>query len=98
MTAGYQFTLASVNSQAGVVAQGVRQALYQASLFETWLAGFGAANLETQLNMATADANLLVSAMADLADFETMWNGGQSIHLTGTYNYSQFAKQLTAYS
>lgn len=97
MTAGFQITLSNINAQAGVVAQGVRQALQAANIYQTWFLTVGAAGVEA-LGMTTADAAVLGSAAADLNDLWTIYNGGTSVHLTGTYQYTQFAKQLTAYN
>lgn len=98
MTAGFQITQATINQQAGNCVVALRAALLQIVEFQTWLAGVGAAGLESTYSFSSGDAATLVSAFNDLNDMNTIYNGNTSIHLTNTYNYTQFAKQLTAYS
>jgi len=97
MTAGIQPTLTGFNNQAGSLATTLRNTLEQIATFKAWLDATGSAGLQT-LGMTSADAATLISAYNDLNDLNTIYNGGASIHLTGSYNYSTFAKQLTAYT
>lgn len=98
MAAGFQITQATINQQAGNCVIALRNALLQITEFQTWLAGVGSAGLQSTYGFSSADAATMVSAFNDLNDMNTIYNGGTSIHLTNTYNYTQFAKQLTAYS
>jgi hypothetical protein len=50
--------------------------------------------------MTVGDAATLISAFNDMNDFAGIWFNGTSAagHLTGTYQYTQFEKLITAYS
>lgn len=97
MSAGFQVTLAAANNEAAQLAVNLRDTLEQVNQFQTWLSSVGSAGLEA-LGMVAADAAVMISAFNDLNDLFTIYSGNTSIHLTGTYQYTQFAKQLTAYS
>lgn len=101
MAAGFQVSLQAANNQAAQLVINLRSAFQQIQEYQTWLASVGAAGLEAApISMASADANVLISAFNDLNDLAGVYFNGTSAagHLTGTYQYTQFAKQLTAYS
>lgn len=96
MSAGIQVNQAQINAQAGSLAIGLRTVLSQIQTFQTWLNTEGSAGL-VALGFTSGDAATMISAFNDLNDMATIYNGSASIHLTGTYNYATFAKQLTGY-
>jgi hypothetical protein len=96
MTAGFQVTQVQVNNQAGSLAVGIRTIFQQIVEFQNWLDEVGSAGLEA-LGFVADDAATLISAFNDLNDLNNIYNGAASTHLTGTYAYQTFAKQLTGY-
>jgi hypothetical protein len=97
MAAGFQTDLAGANSAAWSMVVTLRNALEQIEQYKIWLDGVGSAGL-VALGMTSQDAAVLISAFADLNDLANVYSGKASTHVTGTYDYTTFAKQLTAYT
>lgn len=93
MSAGNPQGLSDWNNRAGQLAIQLREILHNIQVFKSELDAVTDATL-TGLGMAQTDVDDLRSAYADAADLATIFTGGASIHLTGTYNYTQFLKLL----
>lgn len=95
MTVGFPQDLTDLNSQAGGISVGVREALRNAQRFQLQIAAIPDATfLASPYNMAQADINTLRSAIGDLNDLANAFQGTASTHLTGTYDYRTFSKLL----
>ena len=93
MTAGNQPSLAAVNQTAGSLAVQLRNLFEQINDFNAWLSAFGgAAQLEAELQFSTADAQTIISTMANLAALAGIYQG------TGTqaqeFNYEANSQAL----
>lgn len=93
MAAGNPQGLTDWNYRAGSLAVQLRETLHNIDVFAATLAATTDAVL-LALGMAQADINTLRSAITDAADLSKVFNGTASVHLTGTYNYTQFIKLL----
>lgn len=93
MSVGNPQTLNDWNGNAGAIAVQLREILHRVEVYADELSRITDADLEA-LGMASGDVSVLRSAVADMLDLATVFKGGASGHLTGTYDYTQFVGLL----
>jgi hypothetical protein len=93
MTAGIQITKADIDQAAGTLARSQFHTASAVLQFKAWLDGLSAQDLIDDYAYSADDANMLKSAVADLADLAGIF-GGAAAGQTLPYNYKQFAKNL----
>lgn len=86
MSAGIQPNLGIINQSAGVMATALRDLFAGIINFNDWLNSFGgAAELESQLQMSTADAQVLVATFGNLANLAAIYQGTQNLPVSFNY-------------
>ena len=93
MSAGNPQTMNDWNYRSGSLAVQLRETLHMIAVFATELGAITDADL-IALGFVQADVNTLRSAIGDANDLATIFGGGASVHLTGTYDYTTFVKLL----
>ena len=93
MTAGNPQTMNDWNWRAGSLAVQLRETLHTITVFAQELGAITDAGL-IALGFVQADVDTLRSAIGDASDLATIFGGGASVHLTGTYDYTTFVKLL----
>jgi len=81
------------DSRSGNLAVSLREILHQIQTFKLELDTITDEDLEA-LGYSSGDVAILRSAIGDMDDLATVFNGGSSNHLTGTYDYTSFVKLL----
>lgn len=92
MTVGYPVDKGNIDSRAGEIAVGVRDALDRATRFSAWLDGKTVSELEGY-GYTTAEANLLKASFIDLAKLNQVATG--KIGQPGANDFFWNAKNLT---
>jgi hypothetical protein len=92
MAVGAPVTLGDVNGAAGQIARQIFSATDNVKKFKGWLDSVSVADLQA-LGMSAGDANILKSAIADLADLAEIFSGGNPV-ATLPHDYRTFSKLL----
>ena len=93
MSAGNPQTMNDWNYRSGSLAVQLEETLHLSAVVSSATGAITDAGLIAR-GFVEADINTLRSAIGDANDLATIFGGGTSIHLTGTYDYTTFVKLL----
>lgn len=93
MSAGVQISKALIDDTAAAIVRSVYADLSNVEKFKTWLDTVSVSTLESTYGYSTTDANVLKSAVTELADLAAIFRGVAPT-LSLPHDYRTFAKQL----
>lgn len=93
MTAGRSLSMAEINNAAGGIAQSLFATMDNVTKLKAVIDGYSSAQLVSNFGFVQADADVLKSAITDMANIVAAWNG-QAMTGTVPRDHKVFAKQL----